>query len=110
MHKEFGKIESCKLGSGGYQDAMFGFSFTFSGKSWGTGTFIGTWGMAPGKGASWTTGDQSKIWAENMRNVKDIMKQAKVDSFEKLKGIPVECTFESPNGRLLSWRVLEECL
>lgn len=92
-----GKIESIKLGFGGYQDAMFGVSVTLSGKGWSVGDFKGTWGHEPDKFCKWTAEDQSKVFAETT-----------LDDIGRLKGKPIEAEFE--DGRLKSWRILTEVL
>jgi hypothetical protein len=43
-----------------------------------------------------------------MRYVSKLLKEAKVDSVDKLKGKPVEVTFEG--NTLKSWRILTEVL
>jgi hypothetical protein len=43
-----------------------------------------------------------------MRLLSKLLKEAKVDSVEKLKGKPVEVTFDG--NRLQEWRILTEVL
>ena len=106
-HKEFGKIQSVKLGSGGYDDVMFGFSFTLGGNSWGVSDFWGTW-QHHDKYCKWTKEDQNKIFIDSLLKVKNLLKDAKVDCFFKLAGVPVEAVFE--DNTLSSWRILTEVL
>jgi hypothetical protein len=58
--------------------------------------------------AKWTEKDRDRNYAEIMRFVSKLLDDAKVDSIDKLKGVPVEVTFE--NRTLKSWRVLTEVL
>lgn len=108
--KFLGKIESVRLGNGGYQDAMFGLSFYFRfDGGCGIGTSKETWGLGTGcKGARWTEADRDREFAAIMRFIAQTMRDAKVDNFVKLKGVPVELEIE--NDKLKSWRVLTEVL
>ena len=45
---------------------------------------------------------------KTLKNVSKYLKEAKVSSVDKLKGIPVEVTFE--NNTIKSWRILTEVL
>ena len=111
MEKKLGKIESVKFGLGGYQSAMFGLSVTLSGQAWGVGDFKGTWdceNIKVTEYTKWTEDDRTKNHDELIRFISKLLKEAKVDSVDKLKGIPVECTFD---GNLLKeWRVLTEVI
>lgn len=105
MEKRLGKIRSVRFGSGGYDDAMFGFSFDLGGDGWGVGDFWGTWSNRS-EGAMWTIEDQNKHFLEAMLRVKSIMKDAKKDDFSKLSGVAIEVSFD---GNILSsWRILTE--
>jgi len=106
--KQIGKIRSVRLGSGGYQDAMFGLTFDLGGESWGCGDFWGTWRDGPSKNADWTKETQVKSQGAMIERLKTVMLDAKVSDFTKLAGVPVEVSFE--NMRLTSWRVLKEVL
>ena len=110
MHKELGKITSVRFGMGGYQDAQFGIWFTFGNDGWGVGSGEGVWSSKPSKCAKWTEADRLKLISEIALKINDWLIEAKVDSVEKLKGIPVEITFDSPHGKMLSWRILTEVL
>lgn len=112
MRKAFGKIEAVKLGSGGYDDAMFGFSFklSFDGGIC-THRFWGTWSHPPSKDAKWTMQDQRWKWLESLLDVKKLMDDAKVDDFLKLVGKPIEVTIDGPGlGEVKDWRILTEVL
>lgn len=107
MRKEIGKIKHISLGMGGYQDAMFGFSFTLGGVSWGVQDFWGTW-ATHNERCKWTIEDQNKHFIEAFLKVKTLMEVAKVTDFEKLKNVPIEAEFLE--NKLVSWRILEDCL
>lgn len=106
--KRLAKINTIKLGSGGYQDAMFGITFGFTGQGWGVGDFWGVWSRNPDQNSQWTDESRTKKIGEIMMKLMSVMKQAKVESFDQLEGKPVEVTFE--NQTLKSWRILEEVL
>jgi hypothetical protein len=56
----------------------------------------------------WTEEDRTKSIDESIRFISKLLKEAKVDSVDKLKNIPVEVTFE---GMMLKeWRILTEVL
>jgi hypothetical protein len=95
--KELMKIEHLRFGAGGYDDAMFGFSFTLTGDGSGCGDFWGCWAK-----------DIGEHFGGVAERVKELMKAAKVDEFYQLKGKPVEVIFNG--GRLESWRILTEVL
>lgn len=105
-----GKIETVRVGMGGYDDAMFGVSFTLCSikDCWSIGDFKGTWASPPDKYANWTVDDQTKHWGNVMREMADLLKQASVSDIQQLVGKPVEVSIE--NGRLKSWRLLTEAL
>ena len=108
--KELGKISSCYIGRGGYQDAMIGLNLGFSGKGWGVGTFIGGWdtSITVDKHTQWTEEDRAKQFADVIYKVDELLRQANKYKVEDLVGVPVEISFES--GTLKSWRILEEVL
>lgn len=111
MRTELGKIMSVSFGIGGYQDCMLGLHVTLGGESWGVGSTQSAWDaerIKHSEHCKWTEEDRSKQYDQIMRYVSSLLKQAKVDSVDKLKGIPVEVTFD---GNVLnSWRVLSEVL
>ena len=108
MRKELGKIQRVTIGKGGYDDAMFGISFTLGGKGWGVQDFWGTW-SSYSEGAKYT----EEVWkghhVEAYFKLMKLMKDAGVWEASKLEGIPVEVEFNSSNC-LSSWRVLTEVL
>lgn len=111
MEKRLGKIESVRFGHGGYQDAMLGLSVTLSAKSWGVGDFKGNWDAELIKcteNTKWTEEDRDKGYSDTMRFLSKLLKDAKVDSVDKLKGVPVEVTFDGMS--LKEWRILTEVL
>jgi hypothetical protein len=109
--KELGKIASVRIGSGGYQEAMYGVSFELSfGGCSGCGDFWGGWGpdITVTAHTKWTEADrqaqiQSAFWRLAL-----LMQDAKVTDAAKLKGVPIEVTTE--NNGLKSWRILKEVL
>lgn len=105
---ELGKISHIALGYGGYQDAMMGLSVCIEGKGWGTNDFNGTWAGKRSESAKWTEQDRDAKFAEVIHKIYSLLKEAKVQSLDKLKGKPVECTFDG--NLLISWRILEEVL
>ena len=111
MKKKLGKIESARFGLGGYQGVKLGLSVTLSGKDWDVSDFKGTWdaeSVQRSKSTQWTEEERSKGYDDTMRYISKLLNEAKVTSVDKLKGIPVECTFD---GDLLKeWRVLTEVL
>ena len=109
MDKYLGKITKFRLGWGGYQDAMFGFTIEMGGSGWSTSEFHGMWSGKPSEHAKWTEESRIQIWGECMAKVHDLLSKSKRRSIEELVGVPVECTFEI-GGKLAEWRVLEEVL
>ncbi len=111
MEKKLGKIESVRFGHGGYQDAMLGLQVTLSAKGWGVGDFKGSWDaelIKHTEHTKWTEEDRDKGYSDTMRFLSKLLKDAKVDSVDKLKGVPVEVTFD---GMMLKeWRILTEVL
>ena len=111
METRLAKISDITFGLGGYQECMIGLHVTLEGKGWGVGATESAWDAEKIKHTvrcKWTEKDRNKQYAEIMRYVSKLLKQAKVDSIDKLKNIPVEVTMD---GNLLkSWRILEEVL
>ena len=111
MEKKLGKIESVRFGHGGYQDACIGLSVTLGDGGWGVGDFKGGWDpemIKRSENTKWTEEERNENLVDLMRFVSKLLKEAKVDSVDKLKNIPVEVTFE---GMMLKeWRILTEVL
>ncbi|MDH4263948.1 MAG: hypothetical protein OEV78_12990 [Spirochaetia bacterium] len=111
IEKKLGKITNIKFGIGGYQDAMLGLHYSFSGDGWSADSSESAWDCELIKwsiNCKWSESDRDKQYTDIMRSVSKLLKQAKVDSVDKLKNIPVEVLFE--NYALKSWRILEEVL
>jgi hypothetical protein len=108
MDKKLGRIDSVRIGFGGYQDAQLGISFTLAGKSWGVGDFWGYWASAPSENAKWTTEDQCKSLGETFLRIGSLLKDANCQDVKDLAGVPVEVTLDG--NMLKSWRVLTEVI
>ena len=112
MQKYLGKISDVRFGDGGYQDAMFGLSLSFSfDRNSGISTFSGFWSPAqinPDEYSEWTEKDRETQMLKCFRLIIDTMYKAKVTDIYQLKGKPVEIEIE--NQTLKSWRILEEVL
>jgi hypothetical protein len=111
MEKKLGKIESVSFGLDGYQGAMLGLHVTLGNGSWGVGDSKANWDAEQIKWSEhtqWTELERDSWYAEIMRYVSKLLKEAKVDSVDKLKGKPVEVTFDG--NQLKSWRILTEVL
>jgi hypothetical protein len=107
MKTELGKIQRVHFGFGGYQDAMFGVSFTLAGEGWSVGNFRGTW-ATHGAHCKWTPQDQSDEWGKTVSYCRDLCESAKVQTVDQLCGIPIEAKFDQ--NTLKSWRILSEVL
>lgn len=109
--KYLGKIARVYIGEGGYQDSMFGISFSLSfdtGSS--IGDFWGAWGprIECTAHCKWTDADRRSQIADAFWRLAKLMHDAKVQDAAKLAGVPVEVEIE---GNILkSWRVLTEVL
>jgi hypothetical protein len=108
MNTSLGKIARISFGYGGYQDAEFGVTTVLEGKGWGTIDFKGYWARNPDERCQWTERDQTNALITALWWVRSLLDAAKVQHLDQLKGKPIEVTFE--NGRLESWRILEEVL
>jgi hypothetical protein len=111
MEKKLGKIESVSFGLGGYQGAMLGLHVTLGNRSWGVGDSRANWDAEQIKWTEhtqWSEEDRDGWYSEIMRYVSTLLKEAKVDSVDKLKGKPVEVTLDG--NQLKSWRILTEVL
>jgi len=111
MEKKLGKIESVSFGLGGYQGEMLGLHVTLGNGSWGVGDTRANWDSEQIKwteNTQWTESQRDVHYSEIMRYVSKLLKEAKVDSVDKLKGKPVEVTFDG--NQLVEWRILTEVL
>lgn len=107
-----GKIESIRFGMGGYQDAMFGITFSLSGKGWGIGDFWGTW-ETRSEHAKFSEQEWRDIHAKTVIRLAALMNEAKCTELHQLEGKPIEVTFDGDGlcgSRLQSWRILTEVL
>lgn len=109
-HRELGKIEAVHFGYGGYQDAMIGVRFSLGGDGWGTNDFWGCWSFERSELAIWTEAERLEKFGEIVMRINALLKTAKVNSLDELKNKPIEAVFDSPIGKLLSWRILTEVL
>jgi hypothetical protein len=105
--KYLGKIESVKFGNGGYDNAMFGFSFDLSFGGCGIFDFWGTWSKHH-EYCKWTIEEQNEHFLRIFLRVKSLMEDAGVDDFKDLERTPIEV--EVDDGTLVSWRILKEVL
>ena len=90
---------------------MLGLHVTLGASGWGVGDSRANWDVEQIKWSEhskWSEEDRDVWYAEIMRYVSKLLKDAKVDSVDKLKGKPVEVTLD---GNLLKeWRILTEVL
>jgi len=111
MEKKLGKIQEVSFGLGGYQHAMLGIHVTLGNEGWSVGDSKANWDSEQIKwteNTQWAESERDVFYAEIMRYVSKLLKEAKVDSVDKLKGKPVEVTFEG--NTLKEWRILTEVL
>jgi hypothetical protein len=112
MEKRLGRIESVKFGLGGYQGAMLGLHVTLSSRSgWGVNDSRANWDaeqISCTEHSKWSESDRDGWYAEIMRYVSTLLKEAKVNSVDELKGTPIEATFDG--NMLKEWRILTEVL
>lgn len=110
MRKEIGKIQKVSFGFGGYQDAQIGLSLTFGSDkgAWGVQTFHGAWGIDRSEHAKWQEDDRLMELGKTCMKLRDLLRDAKVEKVDQLKGIPVEVTFEG--NCLKDYRILTEVL
>lgn len=107
IRKEMGRIVVARLGTGGYQDACFGFTFHLTTNGGAVGDFWGFWAYRP-PGAEWTEAQQTMHFGKAMTRALALMNAAKVITLNDLVGKPVEITFDGT--MLLNWRILTEVL
>lgn len=109
--KVLGKIDRISLGMGGYQGVMFGLHIDFKlSNGYHVSDSDCFWGydIKVGKLTKWSESDREQEWGKIMTRIAKLCHQARVNSFDKLMGIPVEVEIE--NDSLKSWRILEEVL
>ncbi len=111
MEKKLGKIEKVRFGHCGYDNTGIGISFTFLFDGRGVCADKSGWDAEIIKHSDhckWTEEDRNKSYAEIVRYISLLLKQAKVSDVSDLRGKPVEITLD---GNLLKdWRILEEVL
>ena len=111
MEKRLGKIENVKFGLGGYQEAMIGIHVTLGDGGWGVCDNRSAWDaemIEHSDHCKWTEKDRSKQYDDIMRYVSKLLKQAKAQTVDELKGKPIEATFDG--NTIKEWRILEEVL
>lgn len=109
--KRLGKIEKAYFGISGYQDCMIGLHLTLSADGWCMNTNYSAWDserIECSPHAKWTEEDRSEQYDEIMRKISKLMADAKVDTIQKLVGIPIEVEVE--NMTFVGFRVLTEVL
>lgn len=99
MRKELGKIESVTFG---FNEYLFGLSLVFSGQGWGVATDIY---YNPTYKEINKTNERA---IEVLNQIQKLLKDAKVDTVDKLKNKPIEATFEG--NVLKDYRILTEVL
>jgi hypothetical protein len=108
---ELGKIESAYFGIGGYQDAQIGLHVSLQGSGWGVCDSNCAWDAETiqwSEHCKWSEDERDARYTRIVRYISKLLKDAKVDSVDKLKGVPVEVTFDGMT--LKSWRILAEVL
>ena len=111
MEKHLGKISQVSFGYCGYQDVGLGISFTLDFNNGGCCDSRSFWDanlIKHTKNCEWSEQDRDKNYADIMRFISGLLKDAKVKSVDKLKDKPVEVITEK--NTLKSWRILTEVL
>jgi hypothetical protein len=93
---------------GGYQEAQVGISFTLGGEAWGVGDFWGYWAVERSKSTQWSEDDRLMSLGKTVMRIQKLLEDAKVQTVEDLKGIPVRVHFDG--NTLKDWEVLKEVL
>lgn len=106
---KFGKIKKVTFGKGGYQEAMIGVSFDLGGDGWVVGDFWGQWSMKPSPGAEWTDESRKMALGNIVMRINQLLVDAKVNSLDRLVGIPVRIYFKNFN-QLDRWEIFKEVL
>ena len=114
MDKQLGKISAARFGKGGYQECQFGLFLTFDFNGSGCGAcVVSGWDSASmecSDHCEWSESDRAKGHDDVCRKVSQLLKDAKIESVDELKGKPIEATFDSLLGKLTDWRILTEVL
>ena len=118
MRTEIGVIESATFGIGGYQDCMLVFRFQIGMKGSGVAVLkeCGWFHITeeelkkmPGN-YKWTHDDRVLSTGKAAWEVAELMRDAKADTLDKLKGKPVEVWFEDLSGSCRGFRILKEAI
>jgi hypothetical protein len=110
--KELGKIIEVKFGRVGHQESCIGLNLVFSGK-WGeVCTRVGN-GYSPSRikhtqHCKWTEADRDNDFAQTIREIDKILKDANVDYVNELLDKPVEVEFD--DNLIKDWRILTEVI
>ena len=79
VETKLGRISNISLGTGGYDDAMFGVSVTLSfSDSTGVGDFKGTWATYP-KSAKYSAEEWDALHAEAYQWLRELMANARAN-------------------------------
>lgn len=111
MEKSLGKITDVKFGLGGYQNARIGLHVRLGNAVWSDCDSRSTWDAETIKWSNmckWSESERESQYVNIMCYVSKLLKDAKVDSVDKLKDIPIEDTFDG--NKLIDWRILTEVL
>lgn len=110
--KRIGKIESVRVGHGGYHDAMFGITFGLASKrdAWGVCDFWGAWSqmVKHSEHCKWTEDDRRATVGDAFLRLDKLLIESKRSTVDQLVGVPVEVEFDGMT--LKSWRVLTEAI
>lgn len=107
---QLGKIQSVSFGACGYQDAQFGLNLTLGGDSWGVSSpIVGGWATPRSPNAKWSEADRLIAHGKMCVEISKLLSDAKVETIDKLVGIPVRCYFKNFN-ELDRFEVLKEVL
>lgn len=102
------KIEKVSFG---LKESQLGIHFVFSTKNTGVSHSVAFWDyerVIPTENFKWTEDDRLAECELTMQKVSKYLKDAKVESIDQLKGIPVEVTLN--NKLFKSFRILTEVL
>ena len=111
MNKKLGKISNIKFGYGGYQDVMLGLKISFEMQGSGVCDFKGFWDynlIDHSPSCQWSEAERDAFFVDLVKQISNLLNDAKVSSLDKLKNKPVELTFEG--NTLRDWRILTEVI